>query len=116
MLIPHTFRDSLIEQELSELLETVEDFYPKEAQFCPELFLKEKILENISSVQVLVFGNTSEQKATEFCNEHIVPNFKTVECYHKSIGCPIKAGCIYKDASLQEVYSRKASNELTPEE
>ena len=61
MLIPHSFHDSLMEKELSELLEKGEDFDPKEDKFCPGLFLKDKILKNISSIQVLVFGNTTEQ-------------------------------------------------------
>ena len=35
-------------------------------------FLKDRILARITSVQVLCTGNTSEQAATDFCQEHII--------------------------------------------
>ena len=47
-------------------------------EITPHKFLKDKILSQISSVQVLVVGNTSEKQAVKFCKENIVKKFKTV--------------------------------------
>jgi len=63
-MIPHTYHESLIAKELKERLDQ-EDLDPK---FDPGKLLKEKILDNISSIQVLVFGNTDEAQAKNFCD------------------------------------------------
>ena len=77
-LFPHTFHNSLMEKALSDQLEDpgAADSY----MHCPDKFLKEMILEQITSVQVLFFGNTSEIQAKKFCENHIVKQFKVLPC------------------------------------
>ena len=57
-LIPHTFHDSLMEKVLTEQLEKRET---GNTNFCPGTFLRERILDQISSIQLLVFGNSSKE-------------------------------------------------------
>ena len=42
----------------------------------PSKFLKDRILDCICSVQVLVAGNSDKDVALKFCKDHILPNFK----------------------------------------
>ena len=51
--------------------------------YSPGVFLKEKIIDNISSVQILVIGNTTREDSIKFCEENIVAKFNTVKCNHK---------------------------------
>ena len=55
-LLPHTFHNSLMEKALTKKIEANA---AGTADFCPGKLLKEKILDQITSVQVLFFGNTS---------------------------------------------------------
>ena len=64
-LLPHTFHEGLMAKVLSDKLKAGEEGL--DPAFDPGLLLKEKILDNVSSVQVLIFGNTAETEATEFC-------------------------------------------------
>ena len=57
-LLPHTFHNDLMGKELIKLLESEDDILEK---FDPGKLLKDKVVDNISSVQVLIFGNTSEK-------------------------------------------------------
>ena len=56
-LLPHTFHPDLMETEFKKMLDDEE----KQDQIDPSKFLKEDILDNIRSVQVLVVGNSSEK-------------------------------------------------------
>ena len=67
MLIPHSFHDKLMEKELKELL----DDWDLLGGFDPSEFLKNTVLSNIMSVEVLIFGNTSEEDSKKFCSEII---------------------------------------------
>ena len=58
MLIPHTFHDNCMEKVMQEQLDLGDNF--DMAAFSPQKLLKEKILSKITSIQVLVYGNTSE--------------------------------------------------------
>jgi hypothetical protein len=60
-LIPHKFHDKLTSNVLSEKLKQADE--SGLADFDPGLFLKDKVLENVTQVQVLIFGNTSKEKA-----------------------------------------------------
>ena len=78
-LFPHTFHDAILEKAVADKLDSDA---AGTAAFCPGKFLKEKILDQITSVQVLIFGNTSERDAVDFCKTNIVSKFKVVECGH----------------------------------
>ena len=71
MLIPHSFHDKLMEKELKELL----DDWDLLGGFDPSEFLKNTVLANIMSVEVMIFGNTSEEDSKKFCNEIILKSF-----------------------------------------
>ena len=101
-MLPQTFHDILIAKVLTEKLEQGEDL---DASFDPGNLLKEKILDKISSIQVLIFGNTSESQATEFCKRNIVEKFKTDEFPDRAED-HMDVGCLY-----QETVTDK--NELT---
>ena len=78
-LVPHSFHDSLMEKVLNEQIEKRSGeeeeaepdangpLIPKSSSvvdnFCPGRMLKERVLGQITNVQVLVCGNTSEERA-----------------------------------------------------
>ena len=64
------------------------------ADFNPGKLLKDKILDNIQQVQIVVFGNTSRDDAIAFSEIHIVPKFK---CIERSDNFAIRVGCLYKE-------------------
>jgi len=92
-MIPHTFHESLIAKELKERLDQEE----LDPAFDPGQLLKEKILDNISSIQVLVFGNTGEVQAKTFCEKHIVGQFDTVALHTDIVENHMDAGCIFQE-------------------
>ena len=105
MLIPHTFHDKLMEKELSNQLKL------EKCTFEPGNFLKTKILDNITSVQVLVFGNTKREDSVKFCLETVVPKFKTVKCYHlPNERCGIAAGCIFSQTKQGQAQQTEHDN------
>ena len=53
-------------------LTNAEDFHPGK-------FLKEKILDEVTSIQILMFGNLLEEEARDFGQKQIVDRFKLVE-------------------------------------
>ena len=57
-LFPHTFHDSLMNKVLTEKLENEDSIA---STFDPGKMLKEKIVDNIAAIQVLIFGNTSKE-------------------------------------------------------
>ena len=61
----------------------------------PSEFLKEKVMTQITSVQVFVFGNMTKDQAVEFCKENIVKKLNTVDSYTEEKSCSTKLGCIY---------------------
>ena len=70
------------------------------ATFNPAELLKQKIVDNISSIQVLIFGNTDEQSAVEFCKENIVQKFNIApDARPIGLSVPLKAACIYHQDS-----------------
>lgn len=83
-LLPHTYNDALKEKVLEDYLEDEEKV---KSEFDPGKFLKEKIIDNISSIQTLIYGNTSEESSVEFCKKNILGKFNTVNCYHTTPGC-----------------------------
>ena len=62
--------------------------------------MKEKVISQVTSVQVLVFGNSSREQTVEFCKENIVKKFETVEAYHGVKATKTKLSCIYTETSL----------------
>ena len=57
-LCPHTFHKNLVKKEMEKMLE-LDDEAKKEIK--PSRFLKEKVMTQITSVQVLVFGNSAKE-------------------------------------------------------
>ena len=57
-LLPHTFNDSLMEEVLTKKLEDEDSV---DSTFDPGKMLKEKIIDEITAIQVLVFGNTTKE-------------------------------------------------------
>ena len=106
MLIPHTFHDKRVEKSLRKQIKLGPDF-----TYSPGVFLKEKIIENISSVQILVIGNTTKDESIKFCQENIVAKFNTVECNHESNErCYVAAGCIYQDVDATAAFKRTGTS------
>ena len=105
-LIPHTFHATLMEKELKdkskEIEEAGDDFDGfKDKNFCPAKLLKEKILDQISSVQVLVFGNTSQVDALKFCKNIVKPTFKTMLPDEKTVNrSQMQGACMFPEISL----------------
>ena len=98
MLIPHSFHDKLMEKELQKQQDLGDKF-----DLDPAKLLKEKILNNILSIQMFVFGNTSEETSVKFYEDHILPNFKTVKCYFSENERDyLVAGCIYDKIKLTD--------------
>ena len=96
MLIPHSFHDKLMEKELQKQQDLGDKF-----DLDPAKLLKEKILNNILSIQMFVFGNTSEETSVKFYEDHILSNFKTVKCYFSENERDyLVAGCIYDKIKL----------------
>ena len=58
------------------------------------------MISEITSVQVLVFGNSSKEQTVEFCKENIVKKFNTVEPYSNLKTQSTKIGCVYTESSL----------------
>ena len=56
-LLPHTFHPDLMEREFKRMLDEEE----KQDDINPSKFLREEILDQIRSVQVLVVGNSSKE-------------------------------------------------------
>ena len=111
-LCPHTFHSSLIKKELEAMLALSDE---EQREIKPFQFLREKVLSQITSVQVLVFGNTSKEQAVEFCNEHIVKKFPTVASHHGQKSDYNHLGCIYTEATLlkqSETISANAVNRI----
>ena len=96
-LLPHTFHNSLMEKALAK---RIESDAAGTADFCPGKLLKEKILGQITSVQVLFFGNTSQKDAENFCQENIVSKFKLVENVNHA--CPLHIGSLYPGDTCKE--------------
>ena len=69
-LVPTSCHDSHMVKFLSEKLK-------KPNQFCPGKFLKQKVFDRVTSVQVLIMGNTSQEQANNFCEGTIAKVFKT---------------------------------------
>ena len=67
--------------------------------FCPGAFLKEKIIDNIASIQVLVFGNTDRKEAIDWTHENIFIKFEPAPCEHSDKMCSLNIGCIYNDST-----------------
>ena len=65
MLIPHTFHDKCMETVIEEQLDLKDNF--DMTAFSPQKLLREKILNKITSIQVLVFGNSEKEDAVNFC-------------------------------------------------
>lgn len=92
-LIPHKFHDKLTSNVLSEKLKQADE--TGLTDFDPGLFLKEQVLENVTQVQVLIFGNTSREDAEKFCQNHIVPNFKTIDNHDSGQKDMMLVGCLH---------------------
>ena len=109
MLIPHNYHDRRMERELEKQLKEKWDFNPGE-------FLQEMILDNISSVEVLVYGNTLKEDSIEFCKREIVPKFKISDnlCFHDGVAtrCGIRAGCIYSEKTTSPKKKHKKLGEM----
>ena len=71
-LISSSRHDSLMEKVLAEKIKDASTFYPGK-------FLKEKVLDQITSIQVLVMGNTTKESAKQFCEGTIAKVFKTTK-------------------------------------
>ena len=97
-LFPHTFHASLMEKALADQLEApgTADSYMHH----PDKFLKERILEQITSVQVLFFGNTSVEDAKGFCEKHIVKQFKVVP--GSGTEQALHVGCLFPETRIDE--------------
>ena len=68
-------------------------------------------MNNIEAIQVLVFGNTGEDEAVEFCNSYIVEKFKTVESEKQQIKNKrdaLQVGCLYQK-NKENKNSKKAN-------
>ena len=59
--------------------------------------MQESILNKISSIQVIVFGNSSKAQAEEFCRNNIEQKFKVS---HLNLKIPMHVGCLYTETSL----------------
>ena len=94
ILLPHRFNDSLIGSVLKSKFE--EEDKVKAGKFDPGKMLK-RIMTTITSVQVLVFGNTSKEKAVNFCEKSLVNRIKVVNCSHTTPGCLLQVGSLYQD-------------------
>ena len=46
---------------------------------------------------MLIFGNTAEAEATEFCQKNIVGKFTTVECHSNIFEDHMDVGCLHMD-------------------
>ena len=57
-LLPHTFNDKRLADVLNEKLENEDSIADS---FDPGKMLKEKIIDEITAVQVLIFGNTAKE-------------------------------------------------------
>ena len=62
-LLPHTCHASRIEAVLSQMHNEVNGGANGDTNFCPGKFLKENIIDRISSIQVLVCGNSTEKQS-----------------------------------------------------
>ena len=75
-LKPHKFHDSFLAKLLGKEIEALSEQEDGEAyDFDVGSFLKTKVLDNITQIQVLVFGNTTETQAKDFLREQIVNRF-----------------------------------------
>ena len=98
---PTKFHPSLIKKELDDMLDLDEE---AQSKIKPNVFLRDRILTQITSVQVLVFGNTAKEQAVEFCTNNIVKKFVTTE----GDICSQKVGSIHTDG-VEEVDLQKLS-------